>query len=110
MYITEKVGISFGVGMFILVTQLSYGMFHLFKSSNEEYEKRILNVLYSHIAMVWQFDSLLNGFMIMTKEVVNIRFYIYFISDVLDFKLDKFAGTILSWLPSTTSGQSRSTT
>ena len=71
--VTEKIGISFGCGVFLLVTNISYGMFHLYKNSNAEYDKRLLNVLYSHIAMVWQCDTLLSIFNIMSREVLNIR-------------------------------------
>ena len=53
-------GIFFLTVLLCLVINLLFSMYHLYKRRKSEYQHRLLNVLYGHLAMTLQLGTFLN--------------------------------------------------
>ena len=49
----------------IILIQLIYTMYHLYMNKKIEYKSRLLNILYSHLAMILQASSITELFLIL---------------------------------------------
>ena len=43
-----------------ILTNLMFSMYHLYMKRNSEYQTRLLNILFSHLALILQTGSLVN--------------------------------------------------